>query len=54
MPTEFGLAAEFYVQYRELASDLEDVGYYVEGEQTVRADDHVERLPVSLASHSLF
>jgi len=54
MPDEFGLAAEFYVQYRENAAALEDVGYYLEGEQTVRADDRVERLPVSLASHSLF
>jgi predicted permease len=54
MPDEFGLAAEFYVQYRENAAALDDIGYYLEGEQTVRADDHVERLPVSLASHSLF
>ena len=54
MPGEFGLAPEFYVQYRENAAALEDLGYYFEGEQTVRADDHVERLPVSAASHSLF
>jgi predicted permease len=54
MTGEFGLAAEFYVQYRENAAALEDLGYYLEGEQTIRADDHVERLPVSLASASLF
>ncbi|MGE0157815.1 MAG: ABC transporter permease [Gemmatimonadales bacterium] len=54
MTGEFGLAPEFYLQYRENAADLEDLGYYLEGEQTVQADDHVERLPVSLASPSLF
>jgi predicted permease len=54
MPGEFGVAPEFYVQYRESAADLEEIGYYLEGEQTVRTNDHVERLPVALASPSLF
>ncbi|MQA92555.1 MAG: FtsX-like permease family protein [Gemmatimonas sp.] len=51
---EFGVATEFYVQYRENATALEDLGLYMEGEMTVRADDRVERLPVSTASPSLF
>jgi predicted permease len=54
LPGEFGVAAEFYVQYRENATALEELGLYQEGEMTVRTADQVERLPVSTASPSLF
>jgi predicted permease len=54
LPEEFGVGTEFYVQYRENASALEDLGLYNSGQTTVKADDHVERLFVSTASPSLF
>jgi predicted permease len=54
LPEEFGVGTEFYVQYRENASGLQDLGFYNAGQTTVRADDHVERLFVASASPSLF
>ena len=54
LPEEFGVGTEFYIQYRENASALEDLGLYGEAQTTVRADDKVERLFVSPASPSLF
>ena len=54
LPEEFGVGTEFYVQYRENASALEDLGLYSAGQTSVRADDRVERLFVSSASPSLF
>ena len=54
LPDEFGVGTEFYVQYRENASALEDLGLYDAGQTTVRSDDRVERLFVSSASPSLF
>ncbi|MEJ2206032.1 MAG: ADOP family duplicated permease [Gemmatimonadota bacterium] len=54
LPDEFGPGTEFYVQYRENATTLEDLGLYGGGQTTVRANDHVERLFVGSASPSLF
>ncbi len=54
LPEEFGVGTEFYVQYRENASALEDLGLYNTAQTTVRADHHVERLFISAASPSLF
>jgi putative ABC transport system permease protein len=50
----FGLGHEFYVEYQENAKTLEDVALYDEGQSTMRADDHVERLFMSRATPSLF
>jgi predicted permease len=54
LPEEFGVGTEFYVQYRENASLLEDVGLYDAGQTTISANEHVERLFGSSASPSLF
>jgi predicted permease len=54
LPEEFGLGTEFYVQYKENASALADLGLYQTGQTTVRAGDYVERLFISTASPSLY
>jgi putative ABC transport system permease protein len=54
LPAEFGVGTEFYVQYRENASALADLGLYQGGQTTVHSGDHVERLFISTASPSLF
>ena len=41
MPDEFGTGVEFYLQYRENADMLEDLGMYVQGEATVRSDERL-------------
>ncbi len=53
-PDEFGVSAEFYVQYRDHATQLEDVAMFNAFTASVRAGDRVERLPVSMPSLSLF
>ncbi len=54
LPDEFGPGTEFYVQYQENATTLEDIGLYGEGQTTVRWEDNVERLFMSPASPTLF
>ncbi len=54
LPEEFGPAPEFYVQYREEATMLEDLGMYRLGQTTVRADDQFDRLFVAQATPDLF
>ncbi|HUP21129.1 MAG TPA: ABC transporter permease, partial [Gemmatimonadota bacterium] len=54
LPEEFGLGAEFYVQYRESAATLEDLAFAGGGQTTVRADDTVERLFIAAGPPSLF
>lgn len=54
LPEEFRASTDFYVQYRQNAAALEDLGLFRETETTVRAERQVERLFVSFASPSLF
>lgn len=54
LPPEFGVGTEFYLQYRENAKTLADLGLYQRAQTTVRSGNHVERLFVSTASPSLF
>lgn len=54
LPEEFALGTEFYVQYRENATALEDLGLYQGGSTTVQNAEHAERLYVSGVSPSLF
>jgi predicted permease len=54
LPPEFGLSAEFYVQYKELSRLLEDVSTYNSFTNTLRADDRVERVRMSWPTHTLF
>jgi predicted permease len=54
LPEEFGPGTEFYVQYRENAAALEDLGLLQQMQATMRADGQVERLFMSPSSPSLF
>lgn len=53
-PTEFGVAQEFYVQYREESRLLEDVSTYNSFTSTLRVGDRVERIRMSWPTNSLF
>jgi len=54
MPREFGVAAEFFVQYQEQSKLLEDVSTYNSFTSTMRAGDHVERIRMSQPTSSMF
>ena len=54
LPEEFGPGPEFYLQYRENADLLEDLGIHRSGQTTVRSEDQTERLFVTRATPSLF
>ena len=54
MPPEFGVACEFYVQYKEQSKLLEDVSTYNSFTSTMRAGDRVERIRMSWPTNSLF
>jgi putative ABC transport system permease protein len=54
MPEEFGVAAEFYVHYKEQSKLLEDVSTYNSFTNTLRAGDRVERVRMSWPTSSLF
>lgn len=54
LPDEFGVSAEFYLQYKEQAERLEDVSTYGWGTSTLRVDDRTERVWMSFATTSLF
>ena len=51
---EFGVAAEFYVQYKEQSKLIEDVAIYNSFTNTVRLGDRVERLRMSWPTSTLF
>jgi predicted permease len=53
-PPEFGVSAEFYVQYRERSRLLEDVSTYNSFTATLRTADRVERIRMSWPTNSLF
>jgi putative ABC transport system permease protein len=54
LPDEFGLSAEFYLQYKEQSRLLEDVAFYNQFTSTMRAGDRVERIVMSAPPASLF
>lgn len=53
-PEEFGVSAEFYVQYRDEATLLENISTYNAFTATLRAGDRTERVPMSWPTPSLF
>ncbi|HVF35175.1 MAG TPA: ABC transporter permease, partial [Candidatus Saccharimonadia bacterium] len=54
MPEEFGVANEFYVQYRERSKLLEDVAITNSFTNSLRYGDRVERLPMSAPTETVF
>jgi predicted permease len=54
MPPQFGVAAEFFVQYREQSKLLEDVSTYNSFTSTLRVGDRVERVRMSQPTTTLF
>ncbi|MEM8933274.1 MAG: ABC transporter permease, partial [Acidobacteriota bacterium] len=54
MPDEFGVAAEFYVQYAEESTLLESVSTYNSFTNTLRVDDQIERIRMSAPTPTLF
>ncbi len=54
MPEEFGVSAEFLVQYREQSKLLEDVSTYNSFTNTLRVGDRAERVRMSWPTTSLF
>jgi putative ABC transport system permease protein len=53
-PEEFGVAAEFYVQYKEQSRLLEDVSTHNSYTSTLRVGERVERVRMSSPTNSLF
>lgn len=53
-PEEFGVAPEFYVQYREQSRLLEDVSTYNSFTSTLRVGDRVERVRMSWPTNSMY
>ena len=54
LPEEFGVAAEFYIQYREQSKLVEDLAVFGMGTSTLRVGDRVERIPMAWPTPSLF
>jgi predicted permease len=54
LPDEFGVSAEFYVQYREESELLEDLATVNSFTNTMRAGDRVERIRMSTPTTSVF
>jgi putative ABC transport system permease protein len=51
---EFEVSAEFYVHYRDQATQLEGLSPFTSGTGTIRVDDRVERLRQAVVSPGLF
>jgi predicted permease len=51
---EVDVSAEFYFEYRENATTLEDLGYYDVTQSSMRAEGNVERLFMAWVSPSLY
>jgi hypothetical protein len=51
-PPEFGVSAEFVVEYQEQSRLLEDVAVYNAFTSTLRVGDRVERIPMSAPTNS--
>ena len=54
LPEEFGVSAEFFVQYKEQSKLLEDVSTYNSFTSTLRAGDRVERIRMSWPTNSMY
>ncbi|MGE0354147.1 MAG: ABC transporter permease [Gemmatimonadales bacterium] len=54
LPPEFGLAAEFYFEYRNQSQLVEDVAILGSGTSTLRVGDRVERIPMAWPTSSLY
>ena len=54
LPDEFAVSLEFFLHYRDQATQLEDLATFNSFTATVRAGDRVERLRQSMPSMSLF
>ena len=54
LPPEFGVSAEFFIQYKEQSRLLEDVSTYNSFTSTLRVGDRVERIRMSAPTTSLF
>src|SRR5262245_4653669 len=54
LPPEFGVSAEFFVQYKEQSRLLEDVSTFNSFTSTLRVGDRVERIRMSAPTSSLF
>ena len=54
MNGEFGVAAEFYLQYKEASRLLEDVATYNTFTTTLRIGDRVERIRMAIVTNSLY
>ncbi len=53
-PEEFGVSTEFYLQYKEQATLLEDVSIFADFTATLRTNDRTERVRMAVATPSLF
>jgi predicted permease len=53
-PAEFGVSAEFYVQYKEQSKLLEDLSTFNSFTSTMRAGDRVERIRMSAPTNSMY
>ncbi|MEM7350764.1 MAG: ABC transporter permease, partial [Acidobacteriota bacterium] len=54
LPEEFGVATEFFVQYREKSELLEDLATFNSFTNTLRVGDRIERVAMSTPTPSLF
>src|SRR5262245_4458056 len=54
MPAEFGVSAEFFLQYKEQSKLIEDVTTVNSFTSTMRAGDRVERIRMSQPTTSMF
>src|SRR5262249_14093806 len=54
MPDDFGVAGEFFIQYKEQSKLLQDLAFYNSFTNTMRAGDRVERIRMSQPTNSLF
>jgi len=54
MTGEFGVAGEFYLQYKEVSRRLEDVAIYSTFTNSLRVGDRVERVRMAAVTNSLY
>jgi len=54
LPERFGLAAEFYVHYKERSQLLDGVFIFGGGTSTLRTDDRVERIPMAFPTNDVY
>jgi predicted permease len=54
LPDEFGLSAEFYVQYQEESELVQGISFFNTFTNTLRVDDRTERVWMSSPTHDVF